>query len=157
MEDSVVVSARESWDCRFVLFEARFAGACFLSTSLFTARRPNHSFNSYHHHQPNLPFVSLPLPLFTHTTQHTLTSTLLPLRTPTPNALHQPIPLRQPIQTVVSFPHRPHEPAQCVHLVLARVPAVFVHFADGNLHGGVVFGFYDAVGCGAFAGDVAGG
>jgi len=41
-------------------------------------------------------------------------------------------------------------------LVLARVPAVFIDLADGNLDGGMVFGFDDAVGCGAFAGDVAG-
>lgn len=40
-------------------------------------------------------------------------------------------------------------------MVLARVPPVFVHFADGDLHRGVVFGFDDAVGGGAFAGDVA--
>ena len=53
-------------------------------------------------------------------------------------------------------PHRPHEATQRIHLVLARVPAVLVHFADGDLHGGVVFGFDDAVCRAAFAGDVAG-
>lgn len=80
-----------------------------------------------------------------------------PLRAPTPHILHQPIPLRQPIQTIVPFAHRPHKPAQSVHLVLPRVAPVLVHFADGDLHRGMVFRFDDAVRRGAFAGDVAGG
>ncbi len=79
-----------------------------------------------------------------------------PLRTPAPHILHQPVPLRQPVQTVVALAHRPHEPAQRIDLVLPRVPAVLVDLADGDLHRSVVFGFDDAVRRGAFAGDVAG-
>ena len=114
---------------------------------------------------PPLPFESPtpPHPL-KHTHSHSLTFNNihpipsiinLPLRTPAPHALHQPIPLRQPIQTVVPLAHGAHEAAQRVHLVLPRVPAVLVHLADGDLHRGVVLGFDDAVGRGAFAGDVA--
>ena len=112
-------------------------------------------------HQPTNPspppLHSLTL-ILTHTHTHISPSenTLLPLRTPTPHILHQPVPLRQPIQTVVALAHGPHEPAQRVDLVLPRVAAVFVDFADGDLHRGVVLSFYDAVGRGAFAGDVAG-
>ena len=80
----------------------------------------------------------------------------LPLRTPTPHALDQPIPLRQPVQTVVALAHGPDEAAQGVDLVLARVAAAVVDLADGNLHRGVVFGFDDAVRRRAFAGHVAG-
>jgi hypothetical protein len=40
-------------------------------------------------------------------------------------------------------------------VVLAGVAAVLVDFGDGQLHRGVVFGLDDAVGCRAFAGDVA--
>lgn len=75
--------------------------------------------------------------------------------TPTPHTLQQPIPLRQPIQTIIPLAHRPHEAAQRVDLVFARVAPVLIHFADGDLDGGVVFGFDDAVCGGAFAGDVA--
>jgi hypothetical protein len=39
-------------------------------------------------------------------------------------------------------------------VVLAGVAAVLVDFGDAELHGGVVLGFDDAVGGGAFAGDV---
>lgn len=111
-------------------------------------------------HQPTNPFPP-PLHFLTLILTHAHTfppseNTLLPLRTPTPHILHQPVPLRQPIQTVVALAHGPHEPAQRVDLVLPRVAAVLVDLADGDLHRGVVFGFYDAVGRGAFAGDVAG-
>ena len=89
---------------------------------------------------------------------HSLTPlSILPLRAPTPHILQQAISLRQPVQTVVALAHRADEAAQRVDLVLARVAAVLVHLADGNLHRGVVFGFDDPVGRGAFAGDVAGG
>ena len=80
----------------------------------------------------------------------------LPLRTAAPHALDQPIPLRQPVQTVVALAHGAHEAAQGVDLVLARVAAAVVDFADGDLHRGVVLGFDDAVRRRAFAGDVAG-
>lgn len=40
-------------------------------------------------------------------------------------------------------------------MVLACVAAVLVDFSDGDLDRRVVFGFDDAVGCGAFAGNVA--
>jgi hypothetical protein len=77
--------------------------------------------------------------------------------TRTPHPLQEPILLRQPIQTVVALGSTPHKAAERVHLVLACVSAVLVDFADADLDGGVVFGFDDAVGCAAFAGDVAGG
>ena len=73
----------------------------------------------------------------------------------TPHPLQIPIPLRQTIDAIIRLAHRPHKPAQGIHLVLVRVPPVLVHLADGDLHRGVVFGFDDAVGCAAFAGDVA--
>ena len=78
-----------------------------------------------------------------------------PLAAPTPHTLQQPVPLRQPVQTVVALAHRAHEATHRVHLVLARVSPALIHLADGDLHAGVVFGFDDAVGRGAFAGDVA--
>lgn len=74
---------------------------------------------------------------------------------PTPHTLQQPISLRQTIQRIIPLAHRPHETTQRINLVLTRVPAVLVYFADGNLHGGMVFGFDDAVCCGAFTGNVA--
>lgn len=79
----------------------------------------------------------------------------LPRPTPTPHTLQQAIPLRQPIQTIIPLSHRPHEATQRIDLVLARVAPVLIHLPDGDLHGGVVFGFDDAVRGGAFAGDVA--
>ena len=78
-----------------------------------------------------------------------------PLLTPTPHILDQPVPLREPVQAIVPLAHGPHKPTQGVHLVLARVAAILVNFADGQLHRGVVLGFDDAAGGGAFAGDVA--
>jgi hypothetical protein len=77
------------------------------------------------------------------------------LAAPTPHVLQQSIPLTQPIQRIITLAHRAHEAAQRIDLVLARVASVFVHLADGDLHRGVVFGFDDAVGGAAFAGDVA--
>lgn len=109
---------------------------------------------------PSLPFhitvLSTRQRIVSPQTSNTSRTKPLSLRAPTPHILHQPIPLRQPVQAVVALAHRPHEAAQRVHLVFARVAPVLVDFADGDLHGGVVFGFDDAVGCGAFAGDVAG-
>jgi hypothetical protein len=63
--------------------------------------------------------------------------------------------LRQPIQTVIALRPTPHESAERIHLVLAGITAVLVDFADADLHGSVIFGFDDTVGCTAFAGDVA--
>ena len=80
----------------------------------------------------------------------------LPHPAPTPHILQQPIPLCQPIQRIIPLTHSPHEAAQGIDLVLARVAAVLIDFADGDLNGGVVFSFDDAVGCAAFTGDVAG-
>lgn len=74
--------------------------------------------------------------------------------TPTPHRLEKSIPLRQPIQTIIALGPRAHKPAQRVHLVLARIAARLVDFTHGDLHAGVVFRFYYAVGGGAFAGDV---
>ena len=54
-------------------------------------------------------------------------------RLSTPNILQKPIPLRQPIQTIISFRPRPDEAAQGVDLVFARVAAVLVDFADTDL------------------------
>jgi len=71
-----------------------------------------------------------------------------------PDALQEPILLRQAVKSVVALGPRPHEAAQCIHLVLARVSAVLIHFANADLDRGVVFGFDDAVGRAAFAGDV---
>lgn len=82
--------------------------------------------------------------------------TPLSLATPTPHSLQQPIPLRQPIQTIIALAHRADKAAEGIDLVLARVPAILVDFADGDLHAGVVFGFDDAVRGAAFAGDIAG-
>lgn len=82
--------------------------------------------------------------------------TPLSLATPTPHPLQQPIPLRQPIQTIIALAHRADKAAEGIDLVLARVPAILVDFADGDLHAGVVFGFDDAVRGAAFAGDIAG-
>ena len=79
----------------------------------------------------------------------------LPYPTSTPYVLQQPISLRQTIQRIIPLAHSPHKAAQGIHLVLARVPAILVYFADGDLHGGVVFGFYDTICCATFAGNVA--
>ena len=84
-----------------------------------------------------------------------LTWLLLSHPTPTPHVLQQPIPLRQPVQRVIPLAHSPHKATQRIDLVFARVATVFIDFANGDLDGGVVFGFDDAVGCAAFAGDVA--
>jgi hypothetical protein len=64
--------------------------------------------------------------------------------------------LRKTIDTIIRLAHRSHKSAQGINLVLARVPPVLVHLADGDLHAGVVFGFDYAVGGAAFAGNVAG-
>ena len=104
-------------------------------------------FNNLSYSSPHL--SSHPHPILSHTT-HPL------LLTPTPHALQKPIPLRQPIKTVIGLPHRPHESTHSIRLVLASVSAILIDFADGELDRGVVLGFDDAVGGGAFAGDVAG-
>ena len=44
---------------------------------------------------------------------------------------------------------------QSIDLVLASIPPILIHLADGDLHGSVVFGFDDAVRGAAFTGDVA--
>lgn len=73
----------------------------------------------------------------------------------TPNTLQESIPLRQSVHAVVTLGPRSHESAERIRLVLACVSAVLVDLADGDLHAGVVLGFDDSVGCGAFSGDVA--
>jgi hypothetical protein len=73
----------------------------------------------------------------------------------TPHILQKPIALCQPIQRIIALAHGAHKPAQRKRVVLAQVAAVLVDFGDGDLHRGVVFGFDDAVGGRAFAGDVA--
>jgi hypothetical protein len=88
-------------------------------------------------------------------TRSTHTCHPLSLAASTPHILQQPIPLTQPIQRIIALAHRAHEAAQRVDLVLARIASVLVDFADGDLYRGVVFGFDDAVGGAAFAGDVA--
>lgn len=68
--------------------------------------------------------------------------------------MQQPISLRQPIQAIITLPHRAHESTQRIDVIFSRVAAVLVDLADADLDGGVVFGFDDAVRCAAFAGDV---
>jgi hypothetical protein len=91
----------------------------------------------------HLPTPKLPSPGF------------LSRRLSTPNTLEEPIALCQSVQGIIALGSRPHEPAQRVDLVLAGVTAVLVDLADAELDTGVVFGFDDAVGRAAFAGDVA--
>ena len=127
-------------------------------SSIKTIHQPFPSSSTYSSRQPiSFPNNSTLTPSLTHWPPLTNTQAQpLPLRAPAPHILQHPIPLRQPIQTIVPFAHRPDEPAQRVDLVLARVAPVLVDFADGDLHRGVVLRFDDAVGRGAFAGDVAG-
>lgn len=87
-----------------------------------------------------------------HLRSHIFTSHL---SAPTPHPLQKPIPLAEPVDAIVRLAHGPHEAAQRVHLVLARVPPVLVHLADRDLHAAVVLGLDDAVRRAAFAGDVA--
>ena len=82
-------------------------------------------------------------------------SSRLSRRTCTPHALQEPVLLRQPVHAVVALGSRSYESTQSIDLVLAGVSSILVHFAEADLHGGVVFGFDDAVGCAALAGDVA--
>ena len=77
------------------------------------------------------------------------------LTAPTPHTLQQPIPLREPIHTIVALPHTPHESTQRVHLILPGISTILVHFAHADLYARVIFGFDDPVGRGAFAWDVA--
>lgn len=78
----------------------------------------------------------------------------LALTAPTPNALQQPILLRQPIERIVPFAHSTHKPTEGVDLIIASISPGLVHFANRDLYAGVIFGFDDPVGGGAFAGDV---
>lgn len=71
-----------------------------------------------------------------------------------PHPLEVPILLRQPVHTVVTLAHRAHESTQSVDLVVAGVAAVLAYFADGDLDGGMVGSFDNAVGGGTLAGDV---
>lgn len=96
-------------------------------------------------HQPPVPSPAAANANSPSTADHIPSHRISSQRTPTPNRLQKPIPLRQPIQAVIALGPRPHEPTQRVHLVLARVPPVLVHLADRDLHRGVVFGFDDAV------------
>ncbi len=110
------------------------------------------------------PFLSSCVPQFLHSfcsPGHTFQLHSLPnffslsRRLSTPDTLEETVALRQSVQGVVALGSRPHEPAQGVDLVLAGVAAVLVNLADAELDTGVVFGFDDAVGRAAFAGDVA--
>lgn len=71
-----------------------------------------------------------------------------------PDVLQQTITLRQSVQGIVALAHGPYESAQGVDLVLARVSAVLINLADGDLDRCVVLGLDDAVGGAALAGDV---
>ena len=82
-------------------------------------------------------------------------SVALTLPTPTPHILQQPVSLRQPIQAIIPLPHRPHKPAQRIHLVLPRVPTILIDFSDRDLHRRVVFGFNYAIGGATLPGDIA--
>ena len=81
---------------------------------------------------------------------------LLSLTAPAPHTLQEPIPLRQPVQTIITLRPRPDEPAQRIHLVFPCVSTLLVHFANTDLYARVILGFYDAVCCGALSGDVTG-
>jgi len=94
--------------------------------------------------------INIPIP----DSRFLLIISILSRRTPTPNTLQKPIPLGKSIQRIVTLSPTPYKPTQRVHLVLARVPALLVDFAHADLYAGVVFGFDDAVGRAAFAGDV---
>jgi hypothetical protein len=73
----------------------------------------------------------------------------------TPDTLQISIALRKTVKRVVGLAASAHKSAERIDAVLAGVAAVLVNVADGDLHGGVVVGFDDAVGSAAFAGDVA--
>lgn len=90
-----------------------------------------------------------------HTSNSTPCLFSLSRRLSTPDTLEETVALGQSVQGVIALGSRPHESAQGVDLVLAGVAAVFVNLADAELDTGVVFGFDDAVGRAAFAGDVA--
>lgn len=107
------------------------------------------------YHQPRMvaplcPTSAQPLPRLTLRSRSRLSR-----RLPTPDILQEPVLLRESVQRIVALGSRPHESAECVHLVLARVTAVLINLADGDLYAGVVLGFDDAVCGAAFAGDIA--
>ena len=79
----------------------------------------------------------------------------LSLATSTPNVLQQTIPLCQPVQRVIALTHRPDKTAECVNLTLACEPTVVVNFANRDLDRRVVLGLDNAVGCAAFARNIA--
>jgi hypothetical protein len=58
-----------------------------------------------------------------------------------PNGLQEAIALGQSVQAVVALGATAHEAAERIHLVLARVAARLVDFADADLDRRVVFGF----------------
>jgi hypothetical protein len=101
--------------------------------------------------QPSTRYLTLAFLLST----HNVPITFLSCRLPTPNRLQEPIALRQSVQAIVTLGAASHEAAECIDLVLARITARFVHFADAYLDGGMVFGFDDAVRSRALSGDVA--
>jgi len=73
----------------------------------------------------------------------------------TPNVLEESITLGKSVQGIVALGSRSHESAESIDLVLAGISAVLIDLADADLRAGVVLGADDAVGCAAFAGDVA--
>lgn len=73
----------------------------------------------------------------------------------TPDTLQISIALRKTVKRVIGLAASAHKSAERIDAVFAGVAAVLVNVADGDLHGGVVVGFDDAVGSAAFAGDVA--
>ena len=72
-----------------------------------------------------------------------------------PHTLKQAIPLCKPVQRIIALATRTDKPTESINLIFASVTTVLVNLANGDLHGGVVVGFNNAIGGAAFAGDVA--
>jgi len=79
----------------------------------------------------------------------------LSLAASAPNVLQQSIPLCQSVQRIITLAHRSYETAKGVNLALACESTILINLADGDLNGCVVLCLNNAVGCAAFAGDVA--
>lgn len=94
-------------------------------------------------------------PIFNPIKQQSLLEKAGNLSLSTPDTLQISIALGKTVEGVISLAASAHKSAERIDAVLAGVAAVLVNVADGDLHGGVVVGFDDAVGSAAFAGDVA--
>jgi hypothetical protein len=115
----------------------------------FSNPMPAHNSKSAHHLAPALHAIRLGI-LY----QKKVPNMPLSLKTSTPYVLQQTISLCQSVQGIVALAHRSYEAAEGIHLALACESAILVNLSDGDLDGGVVFSFDDAVGCAALARDV---